>query len=687
MTTSGAKALAPKNLLEEEYLATYLAIANKTRNFAPNPPAFAYDSDLPIGTQRPHLTLCFMAGVGEVSESLGRGMTGSIRRTILLIVTLCIGVPAILGGTVALSFFLKSYSELEEDISHDQLTQVNEILNQDQNSLIEKALDWAHWEESVKFLKTSNRTQMGEWLTSWYTYNNIHLDLLSYRTFENNSVFTAVRNDRNRSIQELSASEAESLESVVSTFIPGKEFGENKSGIFLWNGTPYLFAAVPVLDDNRQQSGHGFLVVARQLGSDFWARISPRLRDNVISRVVSAEDDNSGQQRVNSNELILSEAVPIVNAKEVFLVEVRYPRKVYASLKQGAVIYIISMGAITVLSFTGLILLLSRRVSHPAERLKNFTHEVAASGNYSRRLEVISNDEFGQIAVGINSMLTEVEQTYQSAQLAQNQAELANQAKTSFLSKASHELRTPIFNIQGFLRILRKCQFEEKAKASLENIADSAQSLLHVVNSVLDFTEFSSTKITMRNSELHLEDLIHEVIAGEECLLRPKLKDVQVKVYLDQRIPEYIVSDERRITQITHHILSNGIKFTEQGSVVAKIAATKKAILLEVRDTGIGIECPERLHNLEEFEQLEKTSNRRFDGLGLGLALCRKILKSVGGKLHIQSVLHVGSTVTVEIPAVYDYDEAIPEVFKLVYESPSPYPKEQGTELARNPIV
>jgi signal transduction histidine kinase len=191
----------------------------------------------------------------------------------------------------------------------------------------------------------------------------------------------------------------------------------------------------------------------------------------------------------------------------------------------------------------------------------------------------------------------------------------------------------------------------------------------------------------LRNSELHLEDLIHEVIAGEECLLRPKQKDVHVRVYIDQRIPEYIVGDERRVNQISHHVLSNGIKFTEKGSVVLKIVAAKKAIRLEVRDTGIGIECPERLHNLEEFEQLEKTSNRRFDGLGLGLALCRKILKSVGGKLHIQSTLHQGTTVLVEIPAVYEYDETLPEVFKLMYESPTPYPRDQTAELSRNPIV
>lgn len=614
-------------------------------------------------------------------------MAGSIRRTILLIVTLCIGVPSILGGAVVLGYFLDSYISLEDEVSHDQLSQVNEILNQDSNSLRENALDWGQWEDSVEFLKTSDRSKMGVWLTSWFTYTNVHVDLLSFRTFENRSIFTAVPEDRDKTIREVSISEEDSLTAAVSKLIPGKEFGENKSGVFLWKNEPYMFAAVPVLDDFRQQSGYGFLLVARKLGTEFWARITPRLRNNVSSRVISKDEINSSGQDIDSNQLTLSTVLPIENSTDQLLVEVRYPRKVFSSLKKAAVFYVMSMGAITVLSFSGLILLLSRRVLIPAERLKHFTKDVAASGNYSRRTEVVSNDEFGQIAAGINNMLAEVEKTYLSAQLAQSQAELANQAKTSFLSKASHELRTPIFNIQGFLRILKKCQFEEKAKTSIENISDSAQSLLHVVNSVLDFTEFSSTKITLRNSELHLEDLIQEVISGEECLMRSKQKEVQVQVYIDQRIPEYVISDERRITQIAHHIISNGIKFTENGSVIVKFEAVKNAIRIEVRDTGIGIECPERLHNLEEFEQLEKTSNRRFDGLGLGLALCRKILKSVGGKLHIQSVLHKGSTVTVEIPATYEYDEALPGVLKLLYQSPKPPSKDPHSQLSGNPIV
>ena len=123
-----------------------------------------------------------------------------------------------------------------------------------------------------------------------------------------------------------------------------------------------------------------------------------------------------------------------------------------------------------------------------------------------------------------------------------------------------------------------------------------------------------------------------------------------VTVRSSTALPTFVNLDERRLTQIANHLVSNALKFTERGNVEVTAVRAPAGLALQVRDTGIGMSAAQLRGRLDAFEQLEDTSNRRFDGLGLGLTLCRKLLGAFGGSLTLESALGRGTTATAFIP-------------------------------------
>jgi len=236
-----------------------------------------------------------------------------------------------------------------------------------------------------------------------------------------------------------------------------------------------------------------------------------------------------------------------------------------------------------------------------------------------------------------------------------SELERANKAKDSFLASMSHELRTPLNGIIGFAEFLsdgKPGAVNAKQKEYLEDILNSGQHLLHLINDILDIVKIQAGKLELNPEIFRLGDVIQEVRAG----VRPisQNKHIQVDVEVSQGLDE-VRLDKQRMTQILYNLLSNALKFTDEAGQVAITAELQGSLhfRLSVRDSGIGIK-PEDISRLfKEFEQLEAGTDRRFGGTGLGLALTRKIVEMQGGTIHVESEPGSGSTFTVVLPLVY----------------------------------
>jgi PAS domain S-box-containing protein len=234
--------------------------------------------------------------------------------------------------------------------------------------------------------------------------------------------------------------------------------------------------------------------------------------------------------------------------------------------------------------------------------------------------------------------------------------ERANQAKDRFLASMSHELRTPLNGIIGFAEFLsdgKPGPLNDKQKEYLGDILNSGRHLLHLINDMLDLVKVQAGKAEPSVERFSLRDVISEVCAGVRPIAETKRIDVRVEIAPDL---DFVTLDRQRFKQILYNLLSNALKFTDDGGHVGITAALhgEGRFQIAVSDDGIGIRN-EDIHRLfTEFEQLETGTARRFGGTGLGLALTRSLAALHGGEVEVESEFGKGSTFRVTLPLVLE---------------------------------
>lgn len=232
---------------------------------------------------------------------------------------------------------------------------------------------------------------------------------------------------------------------------------------------------------------------------------------------------------------------------------------------------------------------------------------------------------------------------------AKNEAIAAKKVKEVFLANMSHELRTPINGIIGISNLLANTSLEPQQKEMIRLLEISSQSLLGVVNDILDLSKIESGKFTIVRKEINLKELLKSVTD----ILRFKADEKLVKLVLDidSSVPNYIDADGLRLNQILMNLLSNAVKFTEKGKVTLKVTAKNQKsnsvqISFAVIDTGIGIPA-HRLNNIfESYVQAEDDTTIKFGGTGLGLTIVKKLAELKGGTIKVESQLGKGTTFT-----------------------------------------
>lgn len=231
--------------------------------------------------------------------------------------------------------------------------------------------------------------------------------------------------------------------------------------------------------------------------------------------------------------------------------------------------------------------------------------------------------------------------------IARKQAEQAAEAKAQFLSTISHEIRTPLSAITLASQALEKTNPDPKQQRYIRILQSSAQSLLALVNDILDYSRIEAGKVTLDEKPFSIRELINDIL--DRLAAKAEQKQLMVHVEIDERIPVYLIGDVLKIGQVLTNLIGNAIKFTEAGSVqisvvAAEITATIVSINFSIKDTGIGI-APEHLaHIFEEFTQASSEITGRYGGTGLGLAISQKLLQLYGSQIRVDSTPGVGST-------------------------------------------
>ncbi|NOQ80683.1 MAG: response regulator [Gammaproteobacteria bacterium] len=263
--------------------------------------------------------------------------------------------------------------------------------------------------------------------------------------------------------------------------------------------------------------------------------------------------------------------------------------------------------------------------------------------------EITIRDNDNQIIEyeGIAHDITEQKRYEKQLSDSKEQAELANKIKSQFLANMSHEIRTPLNGIIGLGQVLLKSELTSKQRLHLQKINTSSDLLLHLVNEILDFSKVESGQMELDKVNFSIQDVVNNVC---ELLIDKAIqKNIQLSFFIEPDVPDIMMGDPLRLSQILMNITNNAIKFTEQGKIDIHVDLSMKdehsyTLLFKIKDTGIGLSPKDISKLFKEFSQVDSSMSRKFGGTGLGLAICKKLAHLMQGRIWVESQPEFGST-------------------------------------------
>jgi len=592
-----------------------------------------------------------------------------MRKNILLIIA--VSLISLCGILYATSRFtlLADLAEIEENYTHQNVERALGALSYIISDLEAETLDWAVWDDTYAFIEDANNEYIQSNLGN-ETFINLRLNLMLFIHSSGQVVFgKAFDLDNEEEIAIPQKVKTHLSENGLFSSQPGTE--SSTSGIILLDKGPMLIASQPILTSEYKGPARGIVILGHYLDSAVINRLTQvTLYPLTICPIDDARMRPDFQKALSS----LSGEAPIfvqllntqyaagytliadIYGKPVLALRVEVPRDIYLRGQVGVAYHILLILGIGLLVAVAAMFFMQKKIlSRFTSLIKGIEH-ITKSGDISTRLPVTGNDELTVVAGTINGMLAELQQSedklkelYQHEKALRQEVEAEMLKRIEFTRALVHELKTPITPVLASSELLVE-ELKDKPLVSLaENIKRGASNLNRRINELLDLAKSEIGTLQVIPMSVDTMQLLTNIV--NDVMPLTSLYKQKMDIELPSSLPA-VWADPERFHQVVLNLLNNALKFNAPGETVTLRAREEGGeLIVEVQDTGRGISKREQQRIFEPYHRTEGDRGR-LSGLGLGLALSKKLVELHGGQIWVKSRLGEGSTFGFSLPLV-----------------------------------